>query len=58
MVKARPGGHYRTDTTGGRPARAYVIDGKSAKFVDEATYRAKGYLPEFETLPSEDEYHA
>lgn len=58
MRQPRSGGHYRTDTAGGRPPRAYVIEGKIAKFVDEATYRAKGYEPEFEKLPTEDEYHA
>jgi hypothetical protein len=27
-------------------------------YVTEAVYRAKGYRPAFEMLPTEDEYHA
>lgn len=50
-------GQYRTEPAKGRQPMAYVIDGKAASFVDEATYRAKGYEPSFETLPTEDEYH-
>ena len=37
---------------------AYVLGGGSPSYVTEATYRAKGYLPPFETLPTEDEYDA
>jgi hypothetical protein len=35
-----------------------VIDGARAYFVTEEEYRAKGFQPPFETLPSEDGYHA
>lgn len=36
---------------------AYVVDGRVASFVTEEVYRAKGYEPAFEKLPSEDEYN-
>lgn len=51
-------GRYRTEASEHRPARAYVIDGGKAYFVTEEVYRAKGLLPPFETLPTEDQYHA
>lgn len=51
-------GRYRTEASEHRPARAYVIDGGKAFFVTEETYRAKGFRPPFETLPTEDQYHA
>lgn len=54
----RPQGQYRTEPVGDRPPMAYVIDGSIASFVNEEAYRAKGYEPAFETLPTEDEYHA
>lgn len=37
---------------------AYVLGGGSPSYVTEATYRAKGYVPAFEMLPTEDEYDA
>lgn len=37
---------------------AYVIGGGSPSYVTEAVYRAKGYEPTFEKLPTEDEYDA
>jgi len=37
---------------------AFVIDGASASYVTEAVYRAKGYSPDFDKLPTEDEYDA
>jgi hypothetical protein len=37
---------------------AYVLGGGSPAYVTEVTYRAKGYVPAFETLPTEDEYDA
>jgi len=37
---------------------AYVFGGGSPSYVTEATYRAKGYAPDFERLPTEDEYDA
>ena len=51
-------GRYRTEASEHRPARAYVIDGGKAYFVTEEAYRAKGFRPPFETLPTEDQYHA
>ena len=37
---------------------AYVIDGKTTRYITEAVYRAKGYKPDFRKLPTEDEYDA
>ncbi len=51
-------GRYRTEASEHRPARAYVIDGGKAYFLTEEAYRAKDYKPPFETLPTEDQYHA
>jgi hypothetical protein len=51
-------GRYRTEASEHRPARAYVIEGAKAYFVTEEAYRAKEILPAFETLPTEDQYHA
>ena len=36
----------------------FVWGSGSPSYVTEATYRAKGYLPDFEKLPTEDEYDA
>ena len=36
----------------------YVWGGGTPTYVNEATYRAKGYLPLFEELPTEDEFDA
>jgi hypothetical protein len=52
-----PQGQYRTKPEGDREPMAYVIDRGAATFVTEATYRAKGYIPAFEKLPTEDQYH-
>jgi hypothetical protein len=51
-------GRYRTEASEHRPARAYVIEGAKAYFLTEEAYRAKEILPPFETLPTEDQYHA
>jgi len=53
-----PQGQYRTETSGDRLPKAYVVDRGSASFVNEETYRAKGYEPDFAKLPTEDQYHA
>ena len=52
-----PQGQYRTPPTKRRRPMAYVVDGRVASFVTEEVYRAKGYEPAFEKLPSEDEYN-
>lgn len=51
---ARLQGQYRTERREG--AMAYVIDGGAASYIQEATYREKGYRPNFDDLPTEDEY--
>jgi len=53
-----PQGQYRTKPEGDGLPMVYVIDRGTATFVNEATYRAKGYIPPFEELPTEDQYHA
>lgn len=53
-----PQGQYRTPPTKQRQPMAYVVDGRIASFVTEGVYRAKGFKPPFEELPSEDEYNA
>jgi hypothetical protein len=35
---------------------AYVVDGGRASYITEAAYRAKGYSPAFEDLPTEADY--
>lgn len=51
---ARLQGQYRTVRPNG--AMAYVIDGGVASYIPEATYRQKNYVPNFEDLPTEDDY--
>jgi hypothetical protein len=51
-------GRYRTEPVGDHTPMAYVIDGGTATYVTEAVYRAKGYNPEFDELPTEQEYDA
>jgi hypothetical protein len=58
MDKRTPHGQYRTEPTGDSTPMAYVLGGGSPTYVTEATYRAKGYVPAFEALPTEDEYDA
>jgi hypothetical protein len=58
MSWGRTQGRYRTVPDGKRTPMAFVIDGASASYVTEAVYRAKGYSPDFDKLPTEDEYDA
>ena len=58
MNPKKPEGQYRTTPRGDQTPMVYVWGGSSPSFVTEATYRAKGYLPAFEMLPTEDEYDA
>ena len=58
MDKRKPEGQYRTEPDGDRASMVYVWGGGSPSYVTEATYRAKGYVPAFEKLPTEDEYDA
>jgi hypothetical protein len=37
---------------------AYVVDGSRATYISEVMYRAKGYSPAFDDLPTESEYDA
>jgi len=36
----------------------YVRGAGSPSYITEAVYRAKGYKPAFESLPTEDQYDA
>jgi hypothetical protein len=36
----------------------YVVGGGPASYLTEAAYRAKGYDPDFDQLPTETEYDA
>ena len=58
MASNRTQGRYRTEPVGDHTPMAYVIDGASASYVTEAVYRANGYNPEFDKLPTEQEYDA
>jgi hypothetical protein len=58
MATIRPQGQYRTEPAGGRASMAYVIDRGTASYISEAIYRAKGYTPDFDELPTEGEYDA
>lgn len=51
-----PTGRYKTPAVGNREAEAYVEDGGIGSFVPESLYRSRGYQPEYETLPTEEEY--
>lgn len=58
MDTRKPQGQYRTEPRDGHTPMAYVIGGGSPSYVTEAVYRAKGYEPTFERLPTEAEYDA
>ena len=58
MDKRTPQGQYRTKPRGRQTPMAFVFGGGSPSYVTEATYRAKGFAPAFEMLPTEDEYDA
>jgi hypothetical protein len=58
MDKRKPQGQYRTEPDGDYAPMVYVWGSGSPSYVTEATYRAKGYWPAFEKLPTEDEYDA
>lgn len=58
MATKRPQGQYRKVPVGEQLPMAYVIDRGTASYVNEATYRAKCYEPDFDKLPTEDEFDA
>ncbi len=57
-MRKTPIGLYQTPAVGSREAEAYVSDGTIGSFVPESTYRAKGYQPDFEKLPTEAQFRA
>lgn len=57
-MQKRNEGRYRTESSGDHGPMAYVVDGSRATYITEAAYRAKGYDPAFEDLPTESEYDA
>jgi hypothetical protein len=56
MATKRPQGQYRTEPTGNRGPMAYVLVGSLASYISETAYREKEYEPDFDELPTEDEY--
>jgi len=58
MQGRKPQGQYRTERTEDRSPMVYVIGGGPASYMTEAIYRAKGFKPPFEDLPTEAEYDA
>ena len=54
----RSEGQYRTVPAGDRTPMVYVRGSSGRSYVTEAVYRAKGYKPAFEKLPTEDQYDA
>lgn len=58
MDKRKPSGQYRTEPTDGHTPMVYVVGGGPATYVTEAAYRASGLEPDFDKLPTEDEYDA
>lgn len=54
----RSQGQYKTVPSGDHTPMVYVRSSKGPSYVTEAVYRAKGYKPAFEKLPTEDEYDA
>lgn len=58
MKPKKTEGQYRTTPNGDQARMVYVWGGTRSSYVTEAAYRAKGYSPDFEALPTEDEYDA
>ena len=58
MNKRNPKGQYRTAPCGDRVPMVYVWGSGAPSYLTEAAYRATGYLPLFEKLPTEEEYDA
>lgn len=52
----RDEGRYRTQGAHDRNPMAYVVNAGRASYITEAAYRAKGYQPAFEDLPTESDY--
>jgi hypothetical protein len=55
---ARPQGQYRTVPPGDDEPWAYVLVGNVASYITKTAYREKKYEPDFDNLPTEDEYDA
>jgi len=58
MVGLRFEGQYRTTPAGDHSPMVYVRGGTAPTYMTEAAYRAKGYRPSFEKLPTEEQYDA
>jgi len=48
---ARMKGIHRKIGVSGAPNSAWISDGTTGEFVNENEYRARGYAPEFDSLP-------
>ena len=53
-----PKGKFSQPAFGGFEAMAYVAGDGVTEFITRSVYRARGYMPPFEELPSQDEYEA
>jgi hypothetical protein len=53
-----PKGLFRQPAVGEDEAIAYVASDGATMFLTESEYRAEGFSPPFETLPSQEEYEA
>jgi hypothetical protein len=51
-------GVYRVRGASGSQDTAYVLYGRHGAHVSEQYYRAKGYLPSFDSLRSKEEFDA
>jgi hypothetical protein len=58
MDKRKPRGQYRTEPSNTASPMVYVVGGGTPTYLTEAAYRARGYEPAFEELPTEDQYDA
>ena len=58
MNPKNPEGQYRTNPAGGQATMVYVWGGRISSYITEAAYREKRYSPDFDELPTEDEYDA
>ena len=58
MQGRKPERQYRTEPADDHSPMAYVTGGGPASYMTEAMYRAKGFEPPFDDLPTEAEYDA
>jgi hypothetical protein len=57
-TRIMPKGKFSQPAFGSFEAMAYVAGDGVTEFITRSVYRARGYMPPFEELPSQDEYEA